>query len=63
MIRLTEQNESRLRDYARIEGQSMNAIVNAAVSEYIERHERRAEVSNVIADQTTKWAELLERLK
>lgn len=41
----------------------MNAIVNAAVADYIERHERRDQISNVIAAQTTRWAELLERLK
>ncbi|MBY8858423.1 hypothetical protein K7711_18230 [Nocardia sp. CA2R105] len=50
MIRLTEQNENRLRDYARTEGQSMNAIVNAAVSEYIDDVRAIAEALRGLAE-------------
>ncbi|QIS05667.1 hypothetical protein F5X71_28165 [Nocardia brasiliensis] len=62
-IRLTEDNETSLAKQAKVEGASMNQIVNKAVAEYVERHAHRDRVRKSATTQAARFAELMERLK
>ncbi|WP_225726711.1 MULTISPECIES: CopG family transcriptional regulator [unclassified Nocardia] len=62
-LRLTEQNELALRAQAEAEGRSMNAVVNVAVAEYVERWQHRDAVRTEIAFMMDEHRELLDKLK
>lgn len=62
-LRLTDQNETDLREQAEAEGRSMNTIANAAIAEYVRRRRHRESVRAEIAFAVAEHRELLDKLK
>ncbi|WP_433524106.1 hypothetical protein ACQPZ2_02405 [Nocardia pseudovaccinii] len=62
-LRLTEDNETAVRDQAEREGVSMNALINKAVAEYVARWQHRDMVRTEIGFAIAEHRELLDRLK
>lgn len=61
-LRLAEADSAALERQATLEGRSQQAIAQAAVREYIERHSRRALLNSVLDRELPRYAEALERL-
>lgn len=61
-LRLDDADTTALRARAEAEGLSMQAVVQAAVREYIERHSRTELIDRVLDRELPRYAEALERL-
>lgn len=61
-LRLTDDEAEALRDRAEAEGRSMQEVARAAVREYVERHDRGADVDRAAAWVTENFREALDRL-
>jgi hypothetical protein len=61
-LRLTDEETDALRKRAEREGRSMQAVVRAAVREYIDRTSRRELLDRVLDEELPRYAEALERL-
>lgn len=62
-LRLTEDNETAVRDQAEREGVSMNALINKAVAEYVARWQHHDMVRTEIGFAIAEHRELLDKLK
>ena len=61
-LRLSDADAAALRSRAELEGTSMQAVVQAAVREYVERHSRAELIDRVLGEELPRYAEALERL-
>ena len=61
-LRLTDDEAQALRERARREGRSMQAVAREAVRDYIERTSRRELLEDVLDEDLPRYAEALKRL-
>lgn len=61
-LRLTDDETEALRQRARREGRSMQAVAREAVRDYIERNSRRELLDEVLDEDLPRYAEALKRL-
>ena len=61
-LRLTDDEAQALRERARREGRSMQAVAREAVRDYIERTSRRELLDEVLDEDLPRYAEALKRL-
>ena len=61
-LRLTDDEAQALRERARREGRSMQAVAREAVRDYIERTSRRELLDDVLDEDLPRYAEALKRL-
>lgn len=61
-LRLSDEETDALREQARREGRSMQALARAAVRDYIDRSSRRELLDEVLDEELPRYAEALRRL-
>ncbi len=61
-LRLTEDETQALRERATAEGRSMQDVARQAVRDYVERHDRRARLDEVLATELPRYRDALDRL-
>ena len=62
-LRLTDDNETKVRDQAEREGRSINTVINAAIADYVARWQHRDAVRTEIAFAIGEHRDLLDKLK
>lgn len=61
-LRLSDDESAALRARAAAEGRSMQEVARAALREYLERRQRRADIDTVLDEDLVRYADALERL-
>ena len=61
-LRLSDDEAAALRARAALEGRSMHDLARTAVSDYLERTNKRSVIDGVLDSELPRYAEALERL-
>lgn len=61
-LRLTATETEELRSRAKSEGRSMQEVARQAISDYIERENRRGMLDDVLTAELPRYADALKRL-